>query len=59
MHARSDLALLVRGNGTGIKDTSRRSGLANLARRAGHMAAHSLSAQPKASNTGTRRLGWW
>lgn len=31
VHAGSDLALLVRDNGTGIKDTSRHSGLANLA----------------------------
>ncbi|MDX6336137.1 MAG: hypothetical protein QOG05_3477 [Streptosporangiaceae bacterium] len=30
----SELSLLVRDNGTGITDTSRRSGLANLARRA-------------------------
>jgi signal transduction histidine kinase len=30
----SDLRLIVRDNGTGIKKTSRRSGLANLARRA-------------------------
>jgi len=56
VHAGSDLALLVRDNGSGIKDTSRRSGLANLARRAGHMAAHSPSAQPKASN-GTALAG--
>jgi len=35
VEAGSDLALLVRDDGTGIKDTSRRSGLANLARRAG------------------------
>jgi len=34
VEAGSNLALLVRDNGTGIKDTSRRSGLANLARRA-------------------------
>jgi len=34
IQAGSDLALLVRDNGTGIKDTSRRSGLANLACRA-------------------------
>jgi signal transduction histidine kinase len=36
VQADHDLALLVRDNGTGIKDTSRRSGLANLARRAEH-----------------------
>ena len=36
VQADNDLALLVRDNGTGIKDTSRRSGLANLARRAEH-----------------------
>jgi signal transduction histidine kinase len=34
IEAGSDLVLLVRDDGTGIKDTSRRSGLANLARRA-------------------------
>jgi signal transduction histidine kinase len=34
VEAGSDLALLVYDNGTGIKDTSRRSGLANLGRRA-------------------------
>jgi signal transduction histidine kinase len=32
----SDLSLLVHDNGSGIKDTSRRSGLDNLARRAAH-----------------------
>ena len=34
VEAGRDLALIVRDDGTGIKDTSRRSGLANLARRA-------------------------
>jgi two-component system, NarL family, sensor histidine kinase DevS len=34
VEAGSDLVLLVRDDGTGIKDTSHRSGLANLARRA-------------------------
>jgi signal transduction histidine kinase len=34
VQASSDLRLIVRDNGTGIKETSRRSGLANLARRA-------------------------
>jgi signal transduction histidine kinase len=34
VQAGSDLRLIVRDNGTGIKKTSRRSGLANLARRA-------------------------
>jgi signal transduction histidine kinase len=34
VQAGSDLRLVVRDNGTGIKETSRRSGLANLARRA-------------------------
>ena len=32
----SELSLLVRDNGSGITDTSRRSGLANLAQRAEH-----------------------
>jgi len=36
VQADADLALTVRDNGTGIKGTSRRSGLANLARRAEH-----------------------
>jgi len=35
VEAGSDLVLLVRDDGIGIKDTSHRSGLANLARRAG------------------------
>jgi signal transduction histidine kinase len=34
VQASSDLRLIVRDNGTGIKKTSRRSGIANLARRA-------------------------
>jgi signal transduction histidine kinase len=34
VQAGSDLRLVVRDNGTGIKDASRRSGLANLAHRA-------------------------
>jgi signal transduction histidine kinase len=34
IEADSDLVMLVRDDGTGLKDTSRRSGLANLARRA-------------------------
>jgi signal transduction histidine kinase len=34
--AGSELSLLVRDNGSGITDTSRRSGLANLAQRAEH-----------------------
>jgi signal transduction histidine kinase len=36
VQADADLALTVRDDGTGITDTSRRSGLANLARRAEH-----------------------
>jgi signal transduction histidine kinase len=36
IEAGSDLVLLVRDDGIGIKDTSHRSGLANLARRAEH-----------------------
>ena len=36
IQAGSELSLLVRDNGSGITDTSRRSGLANLAQRAGH-----------------------
>jgi signal transduction histidine kinase len=36
VEAGSDLVLLVRDDGIGIKDTSHRSGLDNLARRAGH-----------------------
>jgi len=36
VQADADLALIVRDDGTGIKGTSRRSGLANLARRAKH-----------------------
>jgi signal transduction histidine kinase len=34
IRAGSELSLLVRDNGSGITDTSRRSGLANLAQRA-------------------------
>ena len=40
------LSLLVRDNGTGIKDTTHRSGLANLARRPSRTAARSPSGRP-------------
>jgi signal transduction histidine kinase len=54
--AGSDLALLVRDNGTGIKDTSRRSGLAKLARRAEHHGG-TLTVGP--GGGGGTELQWW
>jgi signal transduction histidine kinase len=51
----SELSLLVRDNGTGITDTSRRSGLANLARRAEQYGG-TLTVAP-AGNGGTE-LQW-
>jgi signal transduction histidine kinase len=53
--AGSELSLLVRDNGSGISDTSRRSGLANLARRAEHHGG-TLTVGP-ADNGGTE-LHW-
>jgi signal transduction histidine kinase len=53
--AGSELSLLVRDNGSGITDTSRRSGLANLAQRAEHYGG-TLKVGP-ADNGGTE-LHW-
>lgn len=50
-----DLVLVVRDNGSGMKDTARRSGLANLAERAGQLAG-ALHIGP-AGETGTE-LRW-
>ena len=55
IEADRELSLLVRDNGTGITDTSRRSGLANLARRA-EQHGGTLAVKP-ASNGGTE-LRW-
>jgi two-component system, NarL family, sensor histidine kinase DevS len=55
VEAGSDVALLVHDNGTGIKDTSRRSGLANLAHRA-EQHSGTLTVGPGAS--GGTELQW-
>ncbi|HXZ75728.1 MAG TPA: GAF domain-containing protein [Streptosporangiaceae bacterium] len=55
VQADADLALTVRDDGTGIKDTSRRSGLANLARRAEHHGG-ALTVGP--SGSGGTELQW-
>jgi signal transduction histidine kinase len=55
VEAGSDVALLVYDNGTGIKDTSRSSGLANLAHRAGQHGG-TLTVGPGAS--GGTELHW-
>ena len=53
--AGSELSLLVRDNGSGITDTFRRSGLANLAQRAEHYGG-TLSVGP--GNSGGTELHW-
>jgi signal transduction histidine kinase len=55
VHAGTDLALLVRDNGTGIKETTRRSGLANLTRRAGQ---HGGTLTVGSAETGGTELRW-
>jgi two-component system, NarL family, sensor histidine kinase DevS len=55
VHAGTDLALLVRDNGTGINNTTRRSGLANLTRRAGQHGG-TLTVGP--AETGGTELRW-
>jgi signal transduction histidine kinase len=54
VQADGKLSLLVRDNGTGIKDSTRRSGLANLARRADPYGG-TLTVEP-AGNGGTELL---
>ena len=49
VEAGSDLVLIVRDNGTGIKDTARRSGLGNLAERAGLLGGTWRSPRPTAA----------
>ena len=55
VEAGSDLVLLVRDNGSGIKDTSRRSGLDNLARRA---AQHGGTLTVRPADSGGTELDW-
>jgi signal transduction histidine kinase len=55
IRAATDLVLTVRDNGSGIKDTGRRSGLANLEQRAGKLGG-SLSVEP--AEQGGTELSW-